>query len=81
MYYIIVFAIIFFCFVSKPVLNRCVPKLIKDVTESILSNFYDLLNGWDTLEQILGDLYHTWREILGLAVLSLGKCYWLQFFY
>lgn len=56
---------------GKPVLNRCVPKPFKEVSEAILSNFYDLLNGWDTLEQILGDLYLTWREILGLAVLSL----------
>ncbi|XP_030761838.1 CTL-like protein 1 [Sitophilus oryzae] len=56
---------------GKPVLHRCIPKPIKEVTESILRNFYDLLNGWDTLEQILSDLYHTWKEILGLAVLSL----------
>lgn len=58
---------------SKPVLHRCIPKPIKEVTESILRNFYDILNGWDTLEQILGDLYHTWKEILGLAVLALCK--------
>lgn len=57
----------------KPVLNRCIPKPVKEVGEAILSNFYDVLNGWDTLEQVLGDLYHTWREILGLAVLSLCK--------
>ncbi|KAF7279149.1 hypothetical protein GWI33_007561 [Rhynchophorus ferrugineus] len=56
---------------GKPVLHRCIPKPIKEVTESILRNFYDLLNGWDTLEQILGDLYHTWKEILGLSVLAL----------
>ncbi|ENN75884.1 choline transporter-like 1 [Dendroctonus ponderosae] len=58
-------------FEGKPVLSRCVPKHVKEVAEAILSNFYDLLNGWDTLEQILRDLYHTWQEILGLAVLSL----------
>ncbi|KAL1497270.1 hypothetical protein ABEB36_008263 [Hypothenemus hampei] len=56
---------------GKPVLNRCVPKYVKEATEAVLSNFYDVLNGWDTLDQILGDIYHTWREILGLAALSL----------
>lgn len=58
---------------STPVLNRCVPKPVHEVSDLILSNFYGLLNSWDTLEQILGDLYNTWGEILGLTVLSLGK--------
>ncbi|XP_050304964.1 choline transporter-like 1 [Anthonomus grandis grandis] len=56
---------------GKPVLNRCIPQLFKEGAEAILSNFYDLLNGWDTLDQVLGDVYHTWREILLLSVLSL----------
>lgn len=58
-----------FEFCSSPVLNRCVPK----VAEALISNFYGLLNSWDVIEQILGDLYNTWKEILGLTVLSLGK--------
>lgn len=58
---------------STPVLNRCVPKPVKEISDAILSNVYGLLNSWDTLEQILGDLYITWGEILGLTVLSLGK--------
>ncbi|XP_022918127.2 choline transporter-like 1 [Onthophagus taurus] len=56
---------------SISVLNRCVPKFVNDVSEVVLSNFYDLLNNWDTLEQILGDLYITWREILCLTFLAL----------
>lgn len=62
-----------YCYFSTPVLNRCVPKPFQEVGDIILSNFYGLLNSWDTLEQILGDLYNTWKVILGLAVLSLGK--------
>lgn len=46
---------------------------MNEITDVILSNFYGLLNSWDTLEQILGDLYNTWAVILGLTVLSLGK--------
>ncbi|KAF5275854.1 hypothetical protein FQR65_LT04092 [Abscondita terminalis] len=56
---------------SEPVLNRCVPKLLGDVTSGLLSGFYDLLNSWDTMEQILGDLYNSWHLILGLTFVSL----------
>ncbi|KAF2901064.1 hypothetical protein ILUMI_05120 [Ignelater luminosus] len=56
---------------SAPVLNRCVPKLVGELTRGVLSGFYDFLNSWDTLEQILGDLYNSWREILGLTFISL----------
>ncbi|XP_019877096.2 choline transporter-like 1 [Aethina tumida] len=60
---------------SIPVLNRCVPKPVKEVGEAVLNSFYGLLNSWDTLEQILGDLYKTWKEILiltcGALVVSL----------
>lgn len=56
---------------SEPILNRCVPKLLGDVTVGVLSGFYDLLNSWDTMEQILGDLYNSWHQILGLVFVSL----------
>ncbi|XP_063922141.1 choline transporter-like 1 isoform X2 [Zophobas morio] len=56
---------------SKPVLNRCVPQSFQDLAEGVLNNFYDLLNSWDTLEQILSDIYITWREILYLTFLAL----------
>lgn len=47
-------------------LNRCVPQPVKELVFSVL-------NSWDTVEQVLGDLYATWREILGLAFLAFGK--------
>ncbi|CAD1481259.1 unnamed protein product, partial [Heterotrigona itama] len=55
---------------STPVLNRCIPKAIKDVGETIIANLYGLINSWDIIEQILGDLYKTWREILSLSFLA-----------
>lgn len=58
---------------SKPVLNRCVPQSLQDLADGVLHNFSELLNGWDTLEQILADIYDTWKEILGLTFLSLCK--------
>lgn len=58
---------------STPVLNRCIPKLIQDVGETIISNLYGLINSWDVIEQVLGDLYKTWREILALSFLAFGK--------
>ncbi|KAF5295092.1 hypothetical protein FQA39_LY13243 [Lamprigera yunnana] len=56
---------------SAPVLKRCVPKLLGEVTSGLLTGFYDLLNSWDTMEQILGDLYDSWHQILGLTFVSL----------
>lgn len=58
---------------STPVLNRCIPKAVKDVSETIISNLYGLINSWDVIEQVLGDLYQTWRQILALAFLACGK--------
>lgn len=58
---------------SSPVLNRCIPHAIQNVTETIISNLYGFINSWDVIEQILGDLYKTWREILALSFLAFGK--------
>ncbi|KAF7399237.1 hypothetical protein HZH68_007829 [Vespula germanica] len=55
---------------SIPILNRCIPKAVQDVGETIISNLYGLINSWDVIEQILGDLYKTWREILALSFLA-----------
>ncbi|KAI4501139.1 hypothetical protein M0802_003942 [Mischocyttarus mexicanus] len=55
---------------SVPILNRCIPKAVQDVGETIISNLYGLINSWDVIEQILGDLYKTWREILALCFLA-----------
>lgn len=64
-------------FESEPILNRCIPKAIKDAGVTLISNLYGVLNSWDVIEQILGDLYKTWREILGLSFLSFGTNYLL----
>lgn len=57
---------------SIPVLNRCIPK---DVGETVIANLYGFINSWDIIEQILGDLYKTWREILALSFLAFGMIY------
>lgn len=58
---------------STPVLNRCIPKAVKEVSETIVSNLYGLINSWDVIEQVLGDLCKTWRQILALSFLACGK--------
>lgn len=58
---------------SIPVLNRCIPKAIKDV--GVIANLYGFINSWDIIEQILGDLYKTWKEILSLSFLAFGMIY------
>lgn len=60
-------------FPSIPVLNRCIPKAIQDVSETIISNLYGFINSWDIFEQVLGDLYKTWKQILALSFLACGK--------
>ncbi|XP_063982446.1 choline transporter-like 1 [Diachasmimorpha longicaudata] len=55
---------------STPILNRCVPRAVKDIPKNLVYNLYSLLNSWDIFEQILGDLYKTWREILALSFLA-----------
>lgn len=58
---------------SIVILNRCVPRAIEEVGKSVISNLYGLINSWDLIEQVLGDLYKTWREIAALSFLAFGK--------
>lgn len=60
-------------YAGTPVLNRCMPKAVAEVGEMMISNLYGLINSWDVIEQVLGDLYKTWREILALSFLAFGK--------
>ncbi|XP_049811569.1 choline transporter-like 1 [Schistocerca nitens] len=57
-------------YASDPVLNRCIPRPVKDILVQIISSLYDVLNSWDAVEKVLGDLYMTWREILALSFLA-----------
>lgn len=58
---------------STPVLNRCIPRAVKEVSETIVSNLYGLINSWDVIEQVLGDICKTWRQILALSFVACGK--------
>jgi len=61
---------------STPVLNRCIPKAIKEASETmseVISNLYGFINSWDVIEQVLGDLCKTWRQILALSFLACGR--------
>lgn len=58
---------------STPILNRCVPRAMKEVSETIISNLYGFINSWDVIEQVLGDLCKTWRQILALSFLACRK--------
>lgn len=58
---------------SIPVLNRCIPTAVKEVGDVIISNLYGVINSWDVIEQVLGDLCKTWRLILALSFLACGK--------
>ncbi|XP_065212382.1 choline transporter-like 1 [Planococcus citri] len=49
---------------SSPILNRCVPDVAKDV------GIYFLNESWNFVEELVGDLYRTWRWILWLTLIS-----------
>lgn len=55
-------------------LHRCVPKPVKELASQVIGGLYGLINSWDTIEQVISDLYETWDTILALCFLALGKC-------
>lgn len=57
-------------YASDPIIHRCIPRPVKDVLTQIISNLYGVLNSWDAVEQVLSDLYGTWKEILALSCLA-----------
>lgn len=63
---------------SYPVLNRCFPKSAKELAEKVFTDFYDLLNSWDTIEQMLSDLYSSWKEMIICVIIAFSKydCYY-----
>lgn len=60
---------------SFPVLNRCFPKSAKELAEKVFTDFYDLLNSWDTIEQMLSDLYSSWKEMIICVIIAFSKYY------
>ncbi|XP_041976580.1 choline transporter-like 1 isoform X2 [Aricia agestis] len=55
---------------SFPLLNRCFPRSAKDVTQKVFKDFYNLLNSWDTVEQMLSDLYSSWKEMIICVIIA-----------
>ncbi|KAH9644315.1 hypothetical protein HF086_003814 [Spodoptera exigua] len=53
-----------------PLLNRCFPKSAKELTKKVFNDFYDLLNSWDTIEQMLSDLYSSWKEMIICVIIA-----------
>ncbi|KAL0840483.1 hypothetical protein ABMA28_015727 [Loxostege sticticalis] len=55
---------------SFPLLNRCFPKSAQDIAKRVFNDFYDLLNSWDTIEQMLSDLYSSWKEMIICVIIA-----------
>lgn len=58
---------------SFPLLNRCFPKSAQDLAKRVFTDFYDLLNSWDTIEQMLSDLYSSWKEMIICVIVAFSK--------
>lgn len=58
---------------SFPLLNRCFPKSAQDIAKKVFTDFYDLLNSWDTIEQMLSDIYSSWKEMIICVIIAFSK--------
>lgn len=58
---------------SYPLLNRCFPQKAQDIAKKVFVDFYDLLNSWDTIEQMLSDLYSSWKEMIICVIIAFSK--------
>lgn len=66
---------------SIPVLHRCFPKPVKEIAQKVFSEFYEYLNSWETIEQILADLYSSWKELIIFSFVAFGKLLLLLILY
>ncbi|ESP01318.1 hypothetical protein LOTGIDRAFT_112007 [Lottia gigantea] len=55
---------------SVPLLNRCVPSELMRLPFEISSSIIKYLNDTDIFQNILTDLYKSWKEMFGLCFLS-----------
>lgn len=56
-----------------PLLNRCFPKSAQDLAKKVFTDFYEILNSWDTIEQMLSDLYSSWKEMIICVIVAFSK--------
>ena len=54
-------------------LNRCFPKKLSSYAEQLIK----FVNEFDLAEKVLADMYTSWREMLYLCLISVGK--WSRF--
>lgn len=64
-----------------PLLNRCFPKSAKELTKKVFNDFYDLLNSWDTIEQMLSDLYSSWKEMIICVIIAFSEYPFILLFF
>ncbi|XP_028161457.1 CTL-like protein 1 isoform X1 [Ostrinia furnacalis] len=55
---------------SFPLLNRCFPKSAQELADRVFKDFSELLNSWDSVEQMLSDLYSSWKEMIICVIIA-----------
>lgn len=63
-------------FFSEDLLYRCVPSTLLGEKVQLL---FDFLNSSDTFQQALSDLYASWKEMILLCLLALGRTFFSIF--
>lgn len=57
-------------YATKPLFNRCVPLPLANVGSDIMYSVYAYLNSFDTIQQVVSDIFQARYEILGMIGLS-----------
>lgn len=57
-------------YATTPLFNRCIPKQVADVASDIIYRVYAYLNNFDTIQQVVSDIYQSRYEVLGMVGLS-----------
>ncbi|XP_054719564.1 choline transporter-like 1 [Uloborus diversus] len=66
-------------YATKPLLNRCVPLPVANLAGNIMYSIYAYLNNFDTIQQVVSDIYAARYEILGMTGLALVLSFIMAF--
>lgn len=66
-------------YATKPLFNRCIPLPVANVASDLIYSIYAYLNNFDTIQQVVSDIFHARYQILGMIGLSVILSFILSF--
>ncbi|GAB6028808.1 hypothetical protein CHUAL_004619 [Chamberlinius hualienensis] len=55
---------------SSPIMNRCIPQSFQNITQDVINMVYGFVNGFDLFQQVMSDVYESWKELIILAAVA-----------